>query len=139
MPIFYQLFYLFSTVSTIVLRELVTEEKSNEITAVPELLDSLNVAWSIVTADAMSCQKSIVQKIQDSRADYVIGLKGNQPALLEVVSLYFQDFGKELPSIVTRDKDHGRMKKREYRLLADLSWMPERSDWAGRSAQCAQL
>ena len=130
----YHVVSAFVAENQLVLGELVTEEKSNEITAVPELLDSLNVAGSIVTADAMSCQKSIVQKIQDSRADYVIGLKGNQPALLEDVSLYFRDFSKELPRIVTRDKDHGRMEKREYRLLTDLSWLPERSDWAGMKA-----
>ena len=67
------------------LGKLVTEEKSNEITAVPELLDSLNIENSIVTADAMSCQKEIVKKIQEGKADYVIGLKGNQPALLNIV------------------------------------------------------
>ena len=82
----------------------------------------------------MSCQKNIVQKIRDNEADYVIGLKGNQPALLEDVSLYFQDFIKGLPSLATRDKDHGRIEKREYRLLTDLSWLPERSDWAGLKA-----
>ena len=82
----------------------------------------------------MSCQKNIVQKIRDNEADYVIGLKGNQPALLEDVSLYFQDFSKGLPSLATRDKDHGRIEKREDRLLTDLSWLPERSDWAGLKA-----
>ena len=117
-----------------VLGELVTQEKSNEIAAVPELLESLNIAGSIVTADAMSCQKNIVQKIRDNEADYVIGLKGNQPALLEDVTLYFQDFSKGLPSLATRDKDHGRIEKREDRLLTDLSWLPERSDWAGLKA-----
>lgn len=117
-----------------VLGELVTQENSNEIAAVPELLDSLNIAGSIVTADAMSSQKNIVQKIRDNEAAYVIGLKGNQPALLEDVSLYFQDFSKGLPSLATRDKDHGRIEKREYRLLTELSWLPERSDWAGLKA-----
>ena len=64
----------------------------------------------------------------------MIGLKGNQPALLEDISLYFRDFSKELPSLVTSDKDHGRIEKREYRLLTDLSWLPERSEWAGLKA-----
>ena len=130
----YHVVSAFAAENQLVLGELVTQEKSNEITAVPELLDSLNIAGSIVSADAMSCQKSIAQKIQDRKADYVIGLKGNQPTLLEDVSLYFQDFGKELPSLVTRDKGHGRIEKREYRLLTDLSWLPERSEWAGLRA-----
>ena len=130
----YHVVSAFAAENQLVLGELVTGEKSNEITAVPELLASLNVAGSIVTADAMSCQKGIVQTIQEKEADYVIGLKANQPALLEDVSLYFQDFGKELPSIVTRGKDHGRIEKREYRLLTDLSWLPQRSEWAGLKA-----
>lgn len=130
----YHVVSAFAAENQLVLGELVTEEKSNEITAVPELLDSLNVAGSIVTADAMSCQKTIAKKIRDGKADYVIGLKGNQPILLEDVSLYFQHFSKELPCLVTRDKDHGRMEKREYRLLTDLSWLPERSEWAGLKA-----
>lgn len=82
-----------------VLGELVTQEKSNEIAAVPELLDSLNIAGSIVTADAMSCQKNLVQKIRDNETDYVIGLKGNQPALLEDVSLYFRTSAKDCPAL----------------------------------------
>ena len=101
--------------------ELVVEEKSNEITAIPELLDTLNVAGSIVTADDMSCQKAIVQKICMGKADYVIGLKGNQPVLSENVSLYFKELSHELSPIITREKDHGRIEKREYRLLTDLS------------------
>ena len=123
----YHVVSAFAAENQLVLRELVTGKKTNEITAVPELLDSLNMAGSIVTADAMNCPKSIVPKIRDSRADYVIGLKGNQPTLLKDVALYFRDFGKELPGIVTRDKGHGRMEKREFRLLTDLFWLPERS------------
>lgn len=130
----YHVVSAFAAENQLVLGELVTEEKSNEISAVPELLDSLDVAGSIVTADAMSCQKTIVQKIQEGKADYVIGLKGNQPALLEDVSLYFQEFSQKLPCLVTRDKDQGRTEKREYRLLTDLSWLPERSEWAGLKA-----
>ena len=130
----YHVVSAFAAENQLVLGELVTEEKSNEITAVPELLDTLDIAGSIVTADAMSCQKAIVRKIQEGKADYVIGLKGNQPALLEDVSLYFQDFSKELPCLITRDKDHGRVEKREYRLLTDLFWLLERSEWEGLKA-----
>ena len=114
--------------------EIVTGEKSNEITAVPELLDSLNIESSIVTADAMSCQKEIVRRIRAGKADYVIGLKGNQPALLEDMSLYFEHFSGELTNFVTRVKDHGRIEKREYRLLTDLSWLTQRAEWDGLQA-----
>ena len=130
----YHVISAFAAENQLVLGELVTEEKSDEIIAVPELLDTLNVAGSIVTADAMSCQKAIVQKIREKKADYVIGLKGNQPTLLEDVSLYFQEFSTELPCQITMDKDHGRIEKREYRLMTDLSWLPERGEWTGLKA-----
>ena len=97
----------FAAENQLVLSEIVTDEKSNEITAVPELLDSLNIENSIVTADAMSCQKEIIRRIRAGKADYVIGLKGNQPALLEDISLYFEHFSEELPNFETRVKDHG--------------------------------
>ena len=64
----YHVVSAFAAENQLVLGELVTQEKSNEITAVPELLDSLNIAGSIVSADAMSCQKSIAQKIQDRKS-----------------------------------------------------------------------
>ena len=78
----YHVVSAFAAENQLVLSEIVTDEKSNEITAVPELLDSLNIENSIVTADAMSCQKEIIRRIRAGKADYVIGLKGNQPALL---------------------------------------------------------
>lgn len=130
----YHVVSAFVAENQLVLGELVTEEKSNEITAVPELLDSLNIENSIVTADAMSCQKEIVKKIQEGNADYVIGLKGNQPALLGDAALYFEHYAKELPYKITKEKDHGRIEKREYYLLTDLSWLEEQKDWYGLKA-----
>ena len=82
----------------------------------------------------MSCQKEIIRRIRAGTADYVIGLKGNQPALLEDISLYFEHFSEELPNFETRVKDHGRIEKRDYRLLPDLSWLPQRAEWDGLQA-----
>lgn len=130
----YHVVSAFAVENQLVLGEIVTDEKSNEITAVPELLDSLNIEHCIVTADAMSCQKEIVRRIRAGKADYVIGLKGNQPTLLEDVSLYFEHFSGDLPNFTTRVKDHGRIEKREYRLLTDLSWLPQRAEWYGLQA-----
>ena len=90
----------------ITLGEMTVPEKTNEITAVPELLELIDVNRAIVTADAMSCQKKIVEKISDKRADYVIGLKENQRALHDDVVLYFETFGKESERIKTIDKGH---------------------------------
>ena len=113
----------------ITLGELTAEEKSNEITAVPELLDLIDVENAIITADAMSCQKKIAEKIAGKKADYVIGLKGNQPTLLEDVQLYFKAFNQEIPSYTTLDKGHGRLEKREYRLLTDVTWLGQAQEW----------
>ena len=106
----------------------------NMETAVPKLLDPLNIEDSIITADAMSCQKEIVRKIRESKADYVIGLKGNHPALPEDISLYFEHFSGELSSFVTKVKDHSRVEKRDYRLLTELSWLPRQAEWEGLQA-----
>lgn len=130
----YHVVSAFAAENQLVLGEMVTDEKSNEITAVPELLDSLNIENSIVTADAMSCQKEIVRTIRKGGAEYVICLKGNQPTLLEDISLYFEHFSGELPSFVSRVKDHGRIEKRDYRLLTDLSWLTQQMEWSGLQA-----
>ncbi len=96
------------------------DEKSNEITAVPALLDLIDVEKSIVTADAMSCQKEITQKIGDKKADYVISLKENQETLYNDTELYFHTFKQEVPSCETLEKDHGRLERRTYYLLTSV-------------------
>lgn len=68
---------------------------------------------SIVTADAMSCQKKIVEKITDVKADYTIRLKQNQPALYKDCEEYFQTFSSELPSVTIQEKGHGRISKKD--------------------------
>jgi predicted transposase YbfD/YdcC len=115
------------------LGQIKVEEKSNEITAVPELLDMLDVEGSIITADAMCCQKAITAKIAERKAEYVIGLKGNQGSLLEDVRLYFdrehaQTFFESL------EKGHGRIEKREYFLETDIAWLPQKQEWTNLHA-----
>ena len=80
-----------------------TSKKSNEITAIPELLDMINIEGCIVTIDAMGCQKAIVEKITDKGADYVIALKGNQKNLHEDVELFFEDFSDFVQNTETYD------------------------------------
>lgn len=113
----------------ITLGQLATEEKSNEVTAIPELLDMLDVKGSTVTIDAMGCQKQIAAKICEKKADYVLGLKGNQASLFSDVKLYFET---EMPSYKNRtlEKDHGRIEKREYYLETEIDWLSQREDWA---------
>lgn len=103
-----------------------TAEKSNEITAIPLLLDILDINGSIVTIDAMGCQKKIVKKIIELGGDYVLSLKGNQRNLHRYVKEALEKrieqglkFGKE-SSLETNDKGHGRIEIREYHLI-DIS------------------
>lgn len=112
------------------LGEIVVDEKSNEIRAVPALLDVIDVEGSIVTADAMSCQKEIAKKITDKKADYVIALKENQLALYNDAVAYFRDMPHEFPTREIVEKDHGRLERRTYSLLTDLSWEEDRGKWA---------
>ena len=113
----------------ITLGEIKTDEKSNEITAVPELLDMIDIEGSIVTADAMSCQKDISRKITERNADYVIGLKGNQETLRDDVELYFKEFASACEKTETKEKGHGRIEKREYFLATDIDWLWQKPEW----------
>ena len=115
------------------LGQIKVEEKTNEITAVPELLDMLDVEGSIITADAMSCQKAITAKIVECKADYVIGLKGNQGNLLEDVKFYFEN--ERIQALVEPvEKDHGRIEMREYFLETDIAWLTQRQEWTNLNA-----
>jgi len=73
------------------LGQVATEEKSNEITAIPELLDQIDIAGATVTIDAMGCQKAIATKVIDGEGQFVIGVKGNQPKLLAAIESFFDD------------------------------------------------
>lgn len=130
----YHVISAFVAETQITLGEITVEEKSNEIIAVPELLELIDVDDCIVTADAMSCQKKIVEKIIKKGADYTIGLKQNQPTLYQDTKDYFDSFKKDIPLKVTLDKGHGRIEKREYRLLTDIDWLNQKSDWCGLKA-----
>lgn len=118
-----------------VLGQLATEEKSNEITAVPALLEMLDIEGCTVTADAMSCQKEIVSKISDKGADYAIGLKDNQPTLKKDAKDYFESVLSEPQlfekpqQIRTAEKGHGRYEIRKYYLSTDIEWLPQLSEW----------
>ena len=114
------------------------DAKSNEITAIPHLLDGLMVEGGIVTIDAMGCQKEIAHKIIDKKADYVLSLKENQPTLYhEVVDLFSQEASPaEMPLkrdyARTIDKEHGRLEIRECWTLTDPQGFPylyQAADW----------
>ncbi len=110
------------------LGQLKTADKSNEITAIPDLLNLLDIAGAIITIDSMGCQTKIVDLIVEKQADYLIGLKGNQGHLNEDVRLFFSHkpshavFALE----IELDKGHGRLEKRECTISHDIEWLRER-------------
>lgn len=109
------------------------EEKTNEIKAIPELLDCLNIKGTIITTDAMGTQTAIVKKIRQKGADYVLALKANQGNLLEDVRLYFSEdeFLKKCAYKKTVEKARGKTEKREYWQTDDISWLSQKKGWAG--------
>ncbi len=121
---------------SVVLGQLKCEEKSNEITAIPELLKILDLEGCVVTIDAMGCQKEIVQEIVQKEADYVIALKGNQGTLHKEIKAYwdwaahlnFKDIAYD--TCVTREKDHGRSEERRCWVTQDIAWLAEKEAWA---------
>jgi predicted transposase YbfD/YdcC len=114
-----------------VLGQVKTDEKSNEITAIPELLRVLELEGCIVTIDAMGCQKAIAETIIEKGADYVLGLKGNQGNLHADVALFFQDCLASAPFDFheTVDGDHGRIETRRYWTTSDIQWLSDKHLW----------
>jgi predicted transposase YbfD/YdcC len=120
----------FASEAGIVLGQLKTAEKSNEITAIPELLNWLDVRGAIVTLDAMGCQKDITEKIAQKGGDYFIALKGNQGTLHDDVKLHFEQptatAQQAMQTAETLDKGHGRIEIRRCRLSTDIAWLTAR-------------
>jgi predicted transposase YbfD/YdcC len=119
--------------SRLVLGQVKTDEKSNEITAIPDLLALLELKGCIVTIDAMGCQKAIARDIVEKEADYVFGLKGNQSSLHDDARLYFET-EKVKETITTSEKGHGRIETRAYFLETNIDWLYQKPDWAGLNA-----
>jgi predicted transposase YbfD/YdcC len=121
----------------VVLGQVRTDEKSNEVTAIPRLLELLHLEGCIVTLDAMGCQKSVVKDIVDKGADYVISLKGNQGSLHDGVRALFSEARDErfetLPHVYTEtvEKGHGRIERRRYWLTYRLDSLRGREEWCG--------
>jgi len=115
------------------IREVLTDEKSNEITAIPILLEGLNIKGHIITTDAMGCQKDIAKLIRKKYADYVLAVKGNQGTLHEDLKLYFKDTDllKGCEYTTTVEKARGNIEKREYWQTEDISWLAGKKDWKG--------
>ena len=112
------------------LGQLKVDDKTNEITAIPQLIEILDLKGSTVTIDAMGCQTEIVEKIIKAKADYVIGLKGNQPSLLEEAVETFKTFKPDHEFAVT-ESGHGRIEERKYMFCSNLSCILGKERWQG--------
>lgn len=118
----------FAADARVVLGQQKTDCKSNEITAIPMLLELLDIKGHIITIDAMGCQHTIAKKILDKESDYIFSLKGNQGNLCQDVTLFFEDqlLTKNLPNTIQHDKGHGRLESRECFVCSDVQWLRER-------------
>jgi len=119
----------------LVLGQLKTDDKSNEITALPELLRTLELAGCIVTVDALNCQKDIAKEISEADADYVMTLKANHGTAYDEVKTFLQDAlqrdfaGVTHDFVETLDKDHGRLERRRYWITEQIDWFADRPQW----------
>jgi predicted transposase YbfD/YdcC len=118
----------------LVLGQTKTNDKSNEITAIPELLSLLELRDTIVTIDAAGCQKKIIKDIIAKKANYVIAVKENQPTLHQEIELFFKGVDSQtlpltLPTLRTFDKDHGRMETRTYTITDQIDFLTATEQW----------
>lgn len=127
----------FAARQRLVMGQVAVADKSNEIVAIPALLDMMAIEGAVVTIDAMGCQRAIAKKIIDKKADYVIALKGNQGTLHEDVKVFaaeqkangFKD--ATISRHETVDGEHGRIETRTYTAIHDVEWLQKRHDWPG--------
>lgn len=122
----------------LVLAETQVDKKSNEITALPILLDSLDLKGNTVSIDAAGCQKSIAHLIQDKKGDYVLGLKGNHPKLHKAIVDHIQTTGESDENRLhdSFHNSHGRSVRRRY-FGYNIEDVPEIKDWAGAKSVIA--
>jgi predicted transposase YbfD/YdcC len=128
----------FASECRLVLAQTKVSDKSNEITAIPDLLSWLDLQGSVVTIDAMGCQKEIAKQIVEKEGDYVLSLKGNQGTLHKDVKALFKSFPalRELgmEEHQTIDGDHGRIEERTYRVITIPRLFTKKHDWVGLSS-----
>ena len=126
----------FATQARLVLASTEVDKKTNEIKAIPALLDLIDMKGSIVSMDAIYCQKDICRQLVDKKADYVLSLKKNHSTLYEDVSLYLETkFNSQQLEIKEEiEKGHGRLEVRRYALSTDIDWLESKENWIGLKA-----
>lgn len=119
----------------LVLAQVATDAKSNEITAVPKLLEMLSLKGTIVTVDALNCQRAIAQQIVEQGGEYAMALKGNQGTLHDDVRTFLDDPAcPAAASVQTVDGEHGRIETRTATVCTDIDWLQADHHWPGLAA-----
>ena len=119
----------------LVLAQIATDAKSNEITAVPKLLKTLALKGTIVTADALNCQRAIAAQIVEQGGDYALALKGNQMQMhADAVMMFDDPLTKTIASKPDVDAGHGRVETRVATVCADIAWLIKDHQWPGLAA-----
>jgi predicted transposase YbfD/YdcC len=119
----------------LVLGQIATDVKSTEMTAVPKLLAMLSLKGTIVTVDALNCQRATAQQIIDQGGDYALALKGNQGTRHDDVSRFLGDPACEaIAAAPVVDADHGRIETRTATVSTDIAWLQEDHKWPGLQA-----
>jgi predicted transposase YbfD/YdcC len=122
----------FATNSRLVLGQEAVDEKSNEITAIPALVERLDLADALVSIDAMGCNPNIAQSILDAKADYLLAVKDNQPTLHADIKSYFQTAPSlEVEQVETVGKDHGRIEVRTHTVSHVVDWYSAQRSYPG--------
>jgi predicted transposase YbfD/YdcC len=122
----------FATSSRLVLGQEAVEEKSNEITAIPALLERIDVAGALVSIDAMGCNATIAQSILDAEGDYLLAVKDNQPTLHADIKSYFETApSSEVERCQTLGKDHGRIELRTHTVSHVVDWYTTERSYPG--------
>lgn len=131
-----QLVSAFASQAKLVLAQIDVANKANEITTLPQLLKLIDISGSIITADAIYCQKDITKQISKAKADYVFALKHNHKTLYEDISLWLnsQFDSNKLPITQTIEKAHGQLETRRYCLSTELDWLQGKTDWVNLNA-----
>ena len=124
----------FAADTRLVLGQIAVDDKSNEITAMPKLIDMLTLKGRVVTADALNCQREIAAKICQKEADYALALKGNQGTLFSDVREFLDDPETPLERHETTAGDHGRIEVRTAAISTDIDWLQTSHDWPGLTA-----
>lgn len=128
----------YSNRTKLVVGQIKADEKSNEITAIPDLLDLLYIKGAIVSIDAAGCQRKIIKKIFRREGEYIVSLKGNQTKMHDEIEMFMQDraYKRKFRKATTVDKGHGRIETRTCWQTDDIGWFEDKAKWAGLKSVC---